>query len=228
VANDPRVIAALAKADGVFIAGGDQSNYVHYWKGTPIAAALDRLAATGHPIGGTSAGLAILGGHGYGSMDGGSITSDEALGDPLGSAVTMVGDFLRLPRMAHIVTDTHFTIRNRLGRLIAFVAQVRAKNDPRAVGLGVDQGAALCVDGDGIGRLMTPPGGYAWLVQPDGAPQTATPGKPLDYRAVRITGVGPNGAIDLNTLAVTKPAFSGVASVKAGRLSGVPGPAAHP
>jgi beta-aspartyl-peptidase (threonine type) len=227
---NPRVIAALAKADGVFIAGGDQSNYVRYWRGTAVAATLDRLAATGHPIGGTSAGLAILGDHGYGAMDGGSVTSDVALRDPLGPQVTMVGDFLHLPHMRHVVTDTHFAKRDRLGRLIAFVAQVRAKGDRQAVGLGVDQGAALCVDGNGIGRLMTPPGGYAWLVQPEGMPQTARGGKPLDYRAVRITGIGPQSRIDLNKLAVTRVAFSGVATVKAGVLSKAPVPpgGAHP
>jgi beta-aspartyl-peptidase (threonine type) len=165
-----------------------------------------------------------MGGRGYGAMDDGSITSDVALRDPMGPAVTIVGDFLHLPRMAHIVTDTHFTARDRLGRLIAFVAQVRVKGDARAVGIGVDQGAALCVDGAGIGRLMTPPGGYAWLVQPDGAPRTAVAGKPLDYERVRITGIGSDGAIDLATLKVTNPAFAGIARVQAGRLSGVPGP----
>ena len=223
-ASNPRVIAALDRADGVYIAGGDQSNYVRFWKGTPVAAALDKLAAQGRPIGGTSAGLAILGGHGYGATDGGSITSEPALRDPMGPAVTMVGDFLHLPRMAHIVTDTHFTQRDRLGRLIAFVAQVRATDDPRAVGIGIDQGAALCIDGKGVGRLMTPPGGYAWLIQPEGGPQTAVAGKPLDYRAVRITGIGIDGRIDLDTLKVTNPAFAGTAKVKAGQLSDVPLP----
>ncbi|PXA86758.1 peptidase T [Nostoc sp. 3335mG] len=224
-ASDPAVLAAVAKADGLYIAGGDQSRYVRFWKGTPLAAAIDRLAATGHPVGGTSAGLAILGGHAYGAMDGGSVGSRQALADPMGPAVTMEGDFLHLPRMAHIVTDTHFTTRDRLGRLIAFVAQVRAKDDPRAVGLGVDQGAALCVDGAGKAKLFTPPGGYVWLVQPAGNPQTATLGKPLDYAAVKITGFGPDGAIDLATLKVTKPAFAGTASVKAGHLANVPFPA---
>jgi beta-aspartyl-peptidase (threonine type) len=227
-AYDPRVIAALARADGVYIAGGDQANYVRFWKGTPVAAAIDRLAAQGRPIGGTSAGLAIMGGRGYGAMDGGSIESAPALRDPMGPAVTMVGDFLHLPHMAHIVPDTHFTVRDRLGRLIAFVAQVRATADARAVGIGVDQGAALCVDGKGIGRLMSPPGGYAWLVQPDGAPQTAVAGKPLDYERVRITGIGSDGAIDLATLTVSKPAFAGTARVEAGRLSGVPAPNDRP
>lgn len=228
-ATNPHILNALAHADGVFIAGGDQARYVRFWKGTPIAAALDRLARTGHPIGGTSAGLAILGGHGYGALDGGSITSKEALADPVGPAVTMFGDFLTLPRMAHIVTDTHFAIRDRLGRLIAFVANIRATADPRAVGLGVDQGAALCVEGDGKAKLMTPPGGYAWLVEPAGQPQPLKPGRPLTYRSIRITGFGPDGSFDMTTFKASPPAFSGTATVTDGKLANVPiPPPAHP
>ena len=223
-ATNPYILNALAHADGVFIAGGDQARYVRFWKGTPVAAALDKLARTGHPIGGTSAGLAILGGHGYGALDGGSITSKEALADPAGSAVTMFGGFLTLPHMQQIVTDTHFAKRDRLGRLIAFVARVRADGQPHAVGLGVDQEAALCVDGNGVGRLMTPPGGYAWLVEPKGRAQTLKPGAPLTHRDVRVTGVGPDGSIDLKTLKVANPSFSGVASVIDGKLADVPGP----
>ena len=36
-ASDPRILAALARADGIFLAGGDQANYVRYWKGTEVA-----------------------------------------------------------------------------------------------------------------------------------------------------------------------------------------------
>jgi beta-aspartyl-peptidase (threonine type) len=42
---DPRVLAALAGADGIFLAGGDQSNYVRYWKGTPVQQATQRPRA---------------------------------------------------------------------------------------------------------------------------------------------------------------------------------------
>jgi len=31
-AYDPRILAALERADGVFIAGGDQSRYVRFWQ----------------------------------------------------------------------------------------------------------------------------------------------------------------------------------------------------
>lgn len=34
-AADPRVLAAVRAADGIFIAGGDQANYVRMWRGTP-------------------------------------------------------------------------------------------------------------------------------------------------------------------------------------------------
>lgn len=220
--TDPRVLKMLARADGIFLAGGDQANYVRYWKGTPVARALDAHVRAGRPLGGTSAGLAILGGTGYGAMDGGSIDSPAALADPGGPAVTLVTDFLHLPRMAHIVTDTHFARRDRLGRLVAFVAKARLR-DPRAVGLGVDEGAALCVEADGTARLHTPPGGHAWLVQPAGAARLRT-GKPLDWAGVRITGIGPDGALDLDTLKVTRPAFSGVARVARGKLIDAPGP----
>ena len=219
--EDPRVLAMLDHADGVFLAGGDQSNYVRFWKGTPIQKALNDHVARGRPIGGTSAGLAILGKVGYGAMDGGSVDSITALKDPTGPEVTMVGDFLDVPFLSHVVTDTHFTARDRLGRLIAFVAQVRASSDPRAIGLGVDEDGVLCVDGDGVGRFYTASRGHAWLIQPDGAPRISA-GAPLDYPAVRITTLGTDGEIDLKTMMITRPAFSGVASVADGRLTGVP------
>ena len=224
-AFDHHVLDALKHADGIFIAGGDQSNYARDWKDTPVSRALDAHVAAGRPLGGTSAGLALLGGAGgYGAMDGGSIDSAAALRDPAGPAVTIVHDFLHLPHLKHVVTDTHLNARNRLGRLVAFVAQVRATTDPKAVGIGVDQGSALCVEANGVGHLHTLSKGFAWLVQPQGVARIAG-GKPLDAAAVRITGVGPAGAIDLNTLRVTRPAFSGTAKVRAGRLIGAPGPA---
>ena len=226
-AEDPRVLAILDRADGVFLAGGDQAKYVRFWKGTPVQKALNDHVARGRPIGGTSAGLAILGGVGYGAMDGGSVDSVAALNDPLGPEVTMVGDFLTMPYLAHVVTDTHFSARDRLGRLIAFVAQVRASSDPQAVGLGVDEDGALCVDADGVGRFFTASHGYAWLVQPDGAPR-AEPGRPLDYPSVRVTTLGSDGEIDLKTMQITRPAFSGTASIQSGRLLNAPADPARP
>ncbi|MET1162808.1 MAG: cyanophycinase, partial [Pseudoxanthomonas sp.] len=119
-ASDPRVLDIVRKADGIFIAGGDQSNYVRYWKGTPLNEAINQHVRDGKPLGGTSAGLAIMGTFSYGAMDGGSLTSEEALKDPYGPAVTLVEDFLQLPLLPanQVITDSHFGARDRLGRLL--------------------------------------------------------------------------------------------------------------
>jgi cyanophycinase len=218
-ASDPRVIDAIRQADGVFIAGGDQANYVRFWKGTPVAEALDAHVRAGKPIGGTSAGLAILGAWGYGAMDGGSMVSEDALRDPLNPGMTLVDDFLHMPFLEHVITDTHFSKRERLGRLVAFVADLRARGVNDIVGLGVDEGAALCVDGDGIGRLFTPiPGDAAWLVVPSAPATTLEAGRPLEISGVDVTGVGVDSRIDLRTLQVTAPAFRRIADAHDGRL----------
>lgn len=223
-AYDPRVLSAVEKADGVFIAGGDQSRYVRFWQATPLSALLDRVARD-RPIGGTSAGLAIMGWHSYGAF-GDGITSPEALDNPVAPGVTVVDRFLHLPNMKRIFTDSHFMIRERMGRLIAFLAKVRQQGARDVVGLGVDERASLVVEGNGQARLMAPAGTYAWLVQPAGQPRTARLGQPLAYAPVRITVIGPGSRLDLSTLQVTAPAASGTAQVDDGRLTGVPVPPA--
>jgi beta-aspartyl-peptidase (threonine type) len=228
-ASNPKVLAAIEAADGIFIAGGDQSNYVRYWKGTPLNEALDRHVRAGKPLGGTSAGLAILGAWVYGAMDGGSMTSDVALRDPLGPGMTLVGDFLHLPYLERVITDSHFSKRDRLGRLVAFVAKLRVGGAGDVVGLGIDEGAALCIDGDGVGRLY--PGiehGHAWLVRPTQAPTQVAAGQPLEFAGVRVTGIGAGSRLRMRGLEVDAPAFEKVADVHAGKLAlrDLPAPAA--
>lgn len=164
-ANDPKIIAALTHADGIFIAGGDQSRYVRYWRGTPVAKALDEHVLAGKPLGGTSAGLAMLGDYLYGAMDGGSQTSPRGLEDPLGSGNTIETDFLHLASLKGVLTDTHFSERGRLGRLISFVAKAETMAGHPLLGLGVDEDAAVAVSGDGTAKLYaTAPGAGATVV----------------------------------------------------------------
>lgn len=222
--NDPKILASLAKADGIFIAGGDQARYVRYWKGTPVAAALDAHLRAGKPIGGTSAGLAILGEYLYGAMDNGSIRSPEALADPLGAAVTIEQDFLHVERLKGIVTDTHFKERDRLGRLFAFVAKAETlTGTPKRalIGLGVDESAALAVESDGSGRIYaTDPAGGAWLVR-GGFTDVQSTGKPLGLRRVDVTGIGAGSVVHLPEGRVEAPVFQRTYRVDNGRLQEV-------
>ena len=219
--NEPKMLESLAKADGIFIAGGDQARYVRFWKGTPVAAALDAHVRAGKPIGGTSAGLAILGEYLYGAMDNGSIRSPEALADPLGAAVTIEQDFLHIARLKGIVTDTHFKERDRLGRLFSFVAKAETlTGSPRRplIGLGVDESAALAVESDGSGRIYaTDPAGGAWLVR-GGFAETQVAGKPLALRRVDVTGIGAGSVVHLPEGQVDAPVFQRAYRADNGRL----------
>lgn len=223
-ATDPKILDALARADGIFIAGGDQARYVRYWKGTPIAAALDAHVRAGKPLGGTSAGLAILGEYLYGAMDGGSITSPQALADPVGPAVTIEQDFLHIATLRGVVTDTHFKERDRLGRLFAFVAKAETlTGTPRRplIGVGVDESAAVAVEGDGSAHLYaTDPAGRAWVVR-GGFPETQAAGKPLQLGRVEVTGVDSGSTLHLPSGAVDAPAFQRAYRVDNGRLQEV-------
>jgi putative intracellular protease/amidase len=71
-ADDAFVNAVVRRADAIFIAGGDQSRYIRFWKGTALERSLNALLSRNIPIGGTSAGLAILsrlgGGEGTGCL----------------------------------------------------------------------------------------------------------------------------------------------------------------
>jgi hypothetical protein len=141
-------------------------------------------------------------------MDGGSITSAEAMADPLGKAVTIEGDFLHTEMLAHVFTDSHFDTRARLGRLFAFLAKTRTL-DPRrgGVGLGIDENSALTVETDGTAHFYAQvPGKHAWLVQP-GEFGVLDAGRPLDRAQMRVTGIGPGSTFNVRTLAVGAPAF---------------------
>ena len=218
-ASDPDVLRIVREADGIFLAGGDQSNYVRFWKGTPLNELLDAHVRAGKPIGGTSAGLAILGGFAYGAMDGGSLVSADAMANPTGSEVTLVGDFLHMPHLRNVITDSHFGERNRLGRLIAFVARLsREQQRTDVVGIGIDEYTALCIDADGNGRVFTGDGGHAWLVRPQRHADHFTEGKPLTFRRVPVIGLGAGSTIRFPDLQVQSPAFERQVDVVKGQL----------
>lgn len=192
-ADSPAVAAILAKADGIFLGGGDQSKYVNFWKGTAVQRAIDAHVRAGKPLGGTSAGLAVLGAYGYGAMDGDSMDSPRALADPLRSGLTLVGDFLHVPGLELVFTDSHFAQRQRQGRLVAFLARLAHDEGAAAaqvIGLGVDEEGAVCLEPNGEGRIYSRNGGYAWLVEPTQPAAPLQAGVPLRQSGVRMTGAG--------------------------------------
>ena len=203
-ASDRAVLRALKRADGIFIAGGDQSRYIRYWRHTPLAEALQAHVRAGKPLGGTSAGLAVLGEYLYGAMDGGSITSPRALSDPLGPDNTIETGFLQLDLLKGVVTDTHFSERNRLGRLVAFVAKAESMSGRPMIGLGVDEDAAIAVEADGRGRIYaTAPGAGATVVRGGFAAQAED--QPMRQERLEVVVAGPDSVLHLPSGEVERP-----------------------
>lgn len=218
--SDPRVIAALRGADGIFLAGGDQSNYVRYWKGTPVDAALNAHVLANRPIGGSSAGLAILGGHSYTAFDGGSMESSVALADPFNSGVTLESDFLHGPLLEDVITDTHFSKRHRLGRLITFVARLGGEaSSANTCGIGIDEKTALLIGADGIGHVAAGSAGSVWLVMPREAANVLAQGEPLSIGNLQLTRLDKSSSIDLKTRAVDHPAQRATIAIVRGKLT---------
>lgn len=96
----------LRNAEAVFIAGGDQSDYVDMWIGTPLQSVLqDKM--TNITIGGTSAGCMVESNWIY-SAEVGSIDSTQALSNPYHRYMTFSSKFLKIPYLESTILDTHF------------------------------------------------------------------------------------------------------------------------
>ncbi|HVR45582.1 MAG TPA: hypothetical protein VMT95_02890 [Candidatus Binatia bacterium] len=175
-------------ADAVYFAGGDQAHYVA-WKGSALAGAVRRLYARGGVVGGGSAGLAIQGAVAYDSVAGDRLgvnthTSD-AVASPLEPRISFTTGLFAWPALTDTITDTHFVVRDRFGRTVAFLARIlwdRLLPNARAVfALGVDQASSVVVDPDGTATLFNAPGGRgAYLVRAADGPRLNA-GQPLRY-----------------------------------------------
>lgn len=154
-ANDPYVRQQLRNAEAVFIAGGDQYDYVSYWKNTAVDSALNYLINVKHcPIGGTSAGMAIQG-QAYFSAAVSSITSATALSNPYSAGVTIGNnDFLHNPPLNRVITDTHFDSPDRRGRLSVFLARLFQDSAQAFYGIACDEYTAVCIDDLGIAKVF--------------------------------------------------------------------------
>jgi cyanophycinase len=151
-ARDPFVLDRIRRADALFLAGGDQWNYVRFWRNTPVAEAIEAAARRGVPIGGTSAGLAVLGQFAF-SAEHDGVTSGEAQRDPMQPKVALTRDFLRLPGLECLITDSHFTERSRQGRLRVFLQRL-AGTCPSLLGVGIDERTSLLVEPGGDGEVV--------------------------------------------------------------------------
>lgn len=207
-AYDPYVAGRIEKAEAIWFAGGDQWNYVNYWRGTPVMELVnDAVALRNAAIGGTSAGMAILGAC-YFSAQNGSVTSAEALSDPMGPLMAVdCTPFLAVPFLEGTITDTHYDNPDRRGRHLAFLARMAAAGDSMVFGIACNEYVAVCVDPDGMAHVYGEYPEYqefAYFLRmncvPPTGPETCQAGMPLTWdrnamavKTYQVPGL-PNGA----------------------------------
>lgn len=254
-ANHPDVKNIIDKAEAIFIAGGDQADYIKFWNETPVEDAIYSALGRNVPIGGTSAGLAVLGDIDFTALTGKTITSNEALLNPNDTRITLDtptndGFLTRretpstsiLSWLSNTITDSHFRGRDRMGRMLTFMARIDADDlvtGEYVRGLGVNEQTALLVELNGrtkveakvVGNLLSDSAIEArsvYVLQKELFLPTGELKGPLTYTDVKVFRAysdGERGALfdlsNLEPIGSTDDTFTETYFVSAtGRLSG--------
>lgn len=191
-AHDEFVVSTIRQAEAVFISGGDQSKYINYWQDTPVQAALNRLIEAGVPIGGTSAGVQVLGQFVFSAREIRSVTSSMALDNPFHQYMTIDRDFVTIPILSGVITDSHFSDRDRIGRNLGFLCRIYEKGwseTPRSI--AVDNETALLIDTKGQAKVVGASAVY--FLQANGAPEACSNKRQLTYEHVAVYRVQQDG-----------------------------------
>ncbi len=213
--SEQYIIDKINQAEALWFAGGDQWDYITYWRDNAIGEAINNAVNVRNAvIGGLSAGMAIQGDY-YFSAQNGTITSEEAIANPYAADATIDGTpFLENSPLINTITDTHFDSPDRRGRLTVFLGRMLVDFgiSPRAI--ACDEYTAVCIDDNGIARIFGEANelDYAYFVQPNCAienntPETLTAGQTFEWnqggQALTVYRVRGNEAgnrtFDLNT-----------------------------
>lgn len=189
-ATEPYVLDKISKAEAIWFAGGNQWNYISYWRDTEVATLINEAVNTrGAVIGGISAGMAIMGSM-YFSAENGTVTSTQALNNPYHPNVTIGNEpFLEVDYLKDVITDTHYDDPDRKGRHLVFLAHALEMGAPTAFGIACDEFTAVCIDPDGLARIYGEFPSFddnAYFIQSncnfDGdSPEVMSPGVPLTW-----------------------------------------------
>ena len=216
-ANDPFVSATIQNAEALFIAGGDQSNYINFWKGTPVETAINALIARSVPVGGTSAGMNVLSQFLYSALGSQGVTSSEALANPFNKYITLDENFVDIAALQGLIDDPHFVTRDRMGRDVAFLCRIYLNgwsSAPRDI--AIDEQTALLLDSSGNGTVVG--NSTVYFLKAPGAPGVCQSGTPLTYQNIAVQRINSSGTFKLSTwtgtnvTAYTVSANSGVLS----------------
>jgi cyanophycinase len=206
LANSDYVRWAVETAELIWLAGGDQSTYVSNWANTSLIDALQSSYARGAVVGGLSAGCASMGEFVYNPLTADGALSADAIANPFDKTINIAHGFLGLDLFKGILTDTHFYQRDRMGRLMAFMARVVNDNQDATQGvnallsIGVDEQTSFFVNSKGEVHMEGKGFAYVLLHDSQSDLEQCDSGKPLMYKDVMEKIVGPGDKFTLEDL----------------------------
>jgi len=137
-ANDETFAALVDGATGIFLTGGNQLRLSSTIGGTRLSRAIEERYHAGAVVAGTSAGASALSTH---------MIAFGASGLTPKQRMAQISAGLGL--LPGVIIDQHFQQRNRLGRLLALVAQ-----NPSLLGIGIDEDTAGVVTPDHVFEVI--------------------------------------------------------------------------
>ncbi|MGV3614492.1 MAG: cyanophycinase [Fimbriimonas sp.] len=131
-ASNESMLSLFDGATGVFFSGGDQLRITSQIGDTPVMRRVIEVYEAGGVIAGTSAGASAM--------------CETMLVRGTSRESYRIGDLHMAPGLGliqDVIIDQHFAQRGRMGRLLGAVSQ-----NPRLLGIGIDEDTAILVEGD--------------------------------------------------------------------------------
>jgi cyanophycinase len=180
----------IRQAEALFIAGGDQWNYVNYWSNSEVSEAIKYLIEEKKvPVGGTSAGCAVLTQFIFDARND-TVISADALANPYVSQVSVSKSFIQIPFLENTIADQHYSQRDRFGRHVTFMARLSKDfNVSKPKGIAADEQTAVCIDKDGNATVFGS-GNAFFLINDGNKPEVCEADKRLSWinknKALRV------------------------------------------
>jgi cyanophycinase-like exopeptidase len=191
-------------ANCIFIAGGDQTEYVEFWRGTALDTAVRAAYARGAVVGGTSAGACVMGDYIYDPGTDPAATSATAISNPYRAGMVFSTDFWDFPPMRQTYVEPHFVTRDRMGRSLVMMGRLRQDETTENITtFCMDEGTSLFINAQGIATAQSESGTTAAYVLTESRRSTRriqiAPGVPAIYRGLLRTKLTPGKQWNLNT-----------------------------
>ena len=218
-ATRENVVEDIEDAEVIFFAGGDQCQYLRNYLNTGVDRAVKSVIARGGAVGGTSAGAMIQSDFVFNACSD-TVISETALESPY-EDITLNQDFFYWDNLQDTIIDTHFYERDRMGRLMTFVARLlRDGRASDALGIGVDENTSLIVDQNGLAEVVGVRDGFVYFVSGDHLPEKCEPQTPLTFSRFKIWKRGNGETFDLRNRALNDDYYE--VSVENGKIDSNP------